>query len=91
MQQWHIINHRDYIDGPFDTFDQAMEEARILGKETRQEPRLRRRAVDFYIYKPPYDRAERWQPEYWVCTQEAAIANGVSESIFSKEAIEAFL
>ena len=33
--KWHIINHRDYIDGPFDTYEEALQEARYLGKETR--------------------------------------------------------
>jgi hypothetical protein len=23
--QWHIINHRDYIDGPFDTLEMALQ------------------------------------------------------------------
>jgi hypothetical protein len=82
--QWHIINHRDYIDGPFHSFEAALEEARILGNETRPEPRIRRRAENFYIYRPPYDRKERWQPEYWICTKEAAAAVGVPEEIFDQ-------
>lgn len=82
--EWHIINHRDYIDGPFDSFEVALREAYILGKETRSEPRMRRRAADFYVYKPPYDRQEHWQPEYWICTKEAAIREGVPEEIFSQ-------
>jgi hypothetical protein len=85
---WHIINHRDYIDGPFDEFEQALEEARILGKDNRAEPRLRRRAPDFYIYRPPYDRQERWQPEYWICTEEAAKSQGIPEEIFSQRLLE---
>ena len=40
--KWHIINHRDYIDGPFDTYEEALQEARYLGKETRVEPRVSR-------------------------------------------------
>ena len=24
---WHIINHRDYIDGPYDTYEEALNEA----------------------------------------------------------------
>ena len=79
---WHIINHRDYIDGPFDTYDEALHEARYLGKETRVEPRVSRRTADFYVYKPPYDREEHWQPEYWICTKEAALAQGVRQEIF---------
>ena len=81
---WHIINHRDYIDGPFDTYEEALQEARYLGKETRVEPRVSRRTADFYVYKPPYDREEHWQPEYWICTKEAAVAEGVAEDIFSQ-------
>ena len=37
---------------------------------------------DFYVYKPPYDREEHWQPEYWICTKEAALAQGVRQEIF---------
>ena len=33
--KWHIINNRDYIDGPFETYEEALQEARYLGKETR--------------------------------------------------------
>jgi hypothetical protein len=82
--QWHIINRRDYIDGPFDSYEAALREACELGKETRPEPRVRRRAEDFYIYKPPYDRDEHWQPEYWICTKDAALAAGVPEEIFAQ-------
>ena len=87
---WHIINYRDYIEGPFDSFESALQEAFALGKETRVEPRVKRRAADFYVYKPPYDRQEHWQPEYWVCTKEAAIAQGVSEEIFSQPLMESW-
>ena len=45
--QWHIINHHDYIDGPFDSYEAALREACALGKETRSEPELRRRADRF--------------------------------------------
>lgn len=82
--QWHIINHRDYIDGPFDSYEAALREACALGKETRTEPRVRRRAEDFFVYKAPYDRTEHWQPEYWICTKEAAVAEGIAEEIFSQ-------
>ena len=82
--EWHIINHRDYIDGPFDCLETALREARTLGNDARLEPRLRRRVEDFYVYRPPYDRRERWQPEYWICTKEAALAEGVSEKIFAQ-------
>ena len=81
---WHIINHRDYIDGPFDTFEMAFREAQALGNESRKEPRISRRAKDFFVYRPPYDRNEHWQPEYWICTEEAAIAAGVSAQIFEQ-------
>lgn len=84
VTEFHIINHRDYIDGPFDSFETALQEACVLGKETRPEPRVRRRAENFYIYKPPYDREERWQPEYWICTREAAKSLGISEEIFDQ-------
>ena len=87
---WHIINHRDYIEGPFDSFETALQEAFTLGKETRVEPRVRRRAPDFYVYRPPYDRQEHWQPEYWICTKEAAVAQGVAEGIFSQPLTESW-
>jgi len=86
--EWHIINHRDYIDGPFESYESALREARTLGNDQRVEPRLRRRAPDFYIYRPPYDRREHWQPEYWICTKEAAIAEGISEKIFAQPLLE---
>ncbi len=79
---WHIINHRDYIDGPFESYETALHEAFVLGNESRAEPRVRRRAPDFFVYRPPYDRQEHWQAEYWICTKEAAIAKGVSEEVF---------
>lgn len=85
---WHIINRRDYIDGPFETFEAALAEARILGKDTRIQPNLKRRARDFYVYRAPYDREERWQPEYWICTKEAAQAEGISDEIFAQPLLE---
>jgi hypothetical protein len=85
---WHIINHRDYIDGPFDCFETALREACTLGKETRTEPRVRRRATDFFVYKAPYDRKEKWQPEYWICTKEAAMRQGIPEEIFLQPQME---
>ena len=88
--EWHIINHRDYIDGPFPSFEVAFEEACALGLETRAKPSLRRRSEGFFIYKPPYDRQERWQAEYWLVTKEAAVAHGVSEEIFSQPLVEAW-
>jgi hypothetical protein len=86
--EWHIINHRDYIEGPFESQEAALEQAYALGNETRSEPRVRRRAEDFYVYRPPYDRKERWQPVYWICTKEAAIRAGVDEEIFSQPLLE---
>ena len=85
---WHIINHRDYIDGPFESYQAALKEACALGNETRVEPRVRRRAPDFYLYRPPYDRHEHWQPEYWICTKEAALAHGISEELFLQPLLE---
>lgn len=85
---WHIINHRDYIDGPFESYEAALNEAFVLGKENRAEPRVRRRAQDFFVYRPPYDRQEHWQPEYWICTKEAALARGVSEEVFRQPLLE---
>ncbi len=82
LMDWHIINHRDYIDGPFESYEAALREACALGKETRLEPRVRRRAQGFFVYRPPYDRQEHWQAEYWICTKEAAIAQGIPEEIF---------
>ena len=87
---WHIINHRDYIDGPFESYESALREAYLLGNENRVEPRVRRRAPDFYVYRPPYDRHERWQPEYWICTKESAIQHGVSEEIFEQPMMESW-
>jgi hypothetical protein len=81
---WHIINHRDYIDGPYPTFHDALTEALVLGNDTRSGPKVNRRARDFYVYRPPYDRKERWQAEYWICTKEAALAQGVSEALFEQ-------
>lgn len=86
--KWHIINHRDYIDGPFPSYEAALQEACLLGRETRQQPRVRQRAEDFYVYRAPYDRRERWQPEFWICTQEAAVAAGVPEEIFAQPLLE---
>ena len=86
--EWHIINHRDYIDGPFETKEIALEQAYVLGKETRVDPRVRRRGEDFFVYKPPYDRQEHWQAEYWICTKEAALAQGVPESVFLQPLLE---
>lgn len=86
--EWHIINHRDYIDGPFDSLEAALAQAYVLGKETRSEPRVRRRAENFYVYRPPYDREEHWQAEYWVCTKESALARGVPEDIFAQPLME---
>jgi hypothetical protein len=88
--EWHIVNHRDYIDGPFDSYEAALREAFALGDETRAQPRVRRRAADFYVYRPRYDRQERWQAEYWICTKEAAVANGVSEDIFEQRLQESW-
>ena len=82
--EWHIINHRDYIDGPFDSLEAALDQAYLLGNDSRIDKRVRRRAENFYIYLPPYDRRERWQAEYWICTKEAAVAEGVTKSIFSQ-------
>jgi len=86
--EWHIINHRDYIDGPFDSYEAALREAYVLGNETRVEPKIRRRAHDFYVYRPPYNRAERWQAEYWICTKEAAIQEGLPEEIFAQPLLD---
>jgi hypothetical protein len=86
---WHIINHRDYIDGPFGTYEDALSEALMLGNETRTTPKVTRRARDFYVYKAPYDRKEHWQPEYWLCTKEAALAQGVPERLFDQRSVAA--
>jgi len=86
--EWHIVNQRDYIDGPFETKEMALEQAYVLGRETRAEPRVRRRGEDFFVYKPPYDRQERWQAEYWICTKEAALGQGVPESVFLQPLME---
>ena len=85
---WHIINHKDYIDGPFDSMDSAVREARTLGDDHRVDLRLKRRSDGFYVYKPPYNRVEHWQPEYWICTKEAALREGISEAIFEQPMLE---
>lgn len=87
-REWHIINHRDYIDGPFDSYEAALREARALGNDSRVEPRVRRRCRDFYVYRPPYDRQEHWQAEYWICTKESALAEGVDHQIFEQPMLE---
>jgi hypothetical protein len=81
---WHIINHRDYIDGSFGSFEDALAEAMLLGKENRSAPKVTRRAPDFFVYRPPYDKQEHWQPEYWICTKEAAIRKGIPEALFEQ-------
>ena len=82
IMDWHIINHRDYIDGAFPTFEDALKEAMSLGRDTRPAPRVKRRAADFFVYRPPYDKEEHWQAEYWICTKPGALALGVPESRF---------
>lgn len=89
--EWHIINDRDYIDGPFETYEAALRYACSLGNDNRVEPRVRRRAKDFYVYRPPYDKKERWQAEYWICTREAAISEGVEDGIFSQPFQESWM
>ena len=37
---WHIINHRDYIDGPFAMYQDALAEALVLGNDMRSSPRV---------------------------------------------------
>jgi hypothetical protein len=86
--EWHIINQRDYIDGPFDSKEAALEQACVLGKDSRADPRVRRRGENFYVYRPPYDRQEHWQAEYWICTKEAAVAKGVPETLFLQPMLE---
>ena len=41
--EWHIINHRDYIDGPFPSLEIAQAQAYVLGNENRANPKVRRR------------------------------------------------
>jgi hypothetical protein len=88
--EWHIINHRDYIDGPFPSLEIAQAQAYALGNENRANPKVRRRSRDFYVYRPPYDRQEGWQAEYWICTKEAALAEGVAEDIFAQPLTESW-
>jgi hypothetical protein len=85
---WHIINHKDYIDGPFDSFEAALAEACALGNETRPEPRVKRRSDQFFVYRAPYDREEKWRPEFWICTKEGALRLGVAEDIFDQPLME---
>ncbi len=49
--EWHIINHRDYIDGPFDTYETALREARTLGNDQRVEPQACRRVWIFISHR----------------------------------------
>jgi hypothetical protein len=85
---WHIINHKDYIDGPFDSFEAALAEACALGNETRPEPRVKRRSDQFFVYRAPYDRAEKWRPEFWICTKEGALRLSVPEELFDQPLLE---
>jgi len=85
---WHIINHKDYIDGPFDSFEAALAEACALGNETRPEPRVKRRSDQFFVYRAPYDRAEKWRPEFWICTKEGALRLSVPEDLFDQPLLE---
>lgn len=85
---WHIINHKDYIDGPFDSFEAALAEACSLGRETRPEPRVKRRSDQFFIYRAPYDREEKWRPEFWICTKDGALRLGVPEDLFDQPLLE---
>jgi hypothetical protein len=85
---WHIINHKDYIDGPFDSFEAALAEACSLGNETRPEPRVKRRSDQFFVYRAPYDREEKWRPEFWICTKEGALRLGVAEELFNQPLLE---
>jgi hypothetical protein len=39
-------------------------------------------AKDFYQYRAPYDREEKWWPTFWLCTEEAALRRGIPESRF---------
>jgi len=85
---WHIINHKDYIDGPFDSFEAALAEACALGNETRPEPRVKRRSDQFFVYRAPYDREEKWRPEFWICTKDGALRLGVTEELFNQPLLE---
>jgi hypothetical protein len=85
---WHIINHKDYIDGPFDSFEAALAEACALGNETRPEPRVKRRSDQFFVYRAPYDREEKWRPEFWICTKDGALRLGVPEELFDQPLLE---
>jgi hypothetical protein len=82
-ESWHIINSKDYIDGPFESFDGALAEAMFLGQESRKHPKLKRLTRDFHEYHAPYDRQEKWLPMFWICTQAAAVARGIPESRFT--------
>lgn len=81
--EWHIVNRRDYIDGPFDTYEAALKEALVLGKETRDEPRVRQRSRDFYVYRPPYDRRNAGSrstgsaPKKLRCDRKGRTRNGI--------------
>ncbi len=85
---WHIINHKDYIDGPFDSFEAALAEACALGNETRPEPRVKRRSDQFFVYRAPYDREEKWRPEFWICTKDGALRLGVPNELFDQPMLE---
>jgi len=77
---WHIINWKDYIDGPFDSYESALTEAMFLGYENRPQPQVKRLARDFYQYRAPYNKQEKWWPTFWICTEEAALKRGIPQS-----------
>ena len=86
---WHVINWKDYIDGPFDSFESALTEAMYLAQENRVRPHVKRLSQDFYQYRGPYDKQEKWWPTFWICTLEAAVRRGIPESRFNPSFEEA--
>jgi hypothetical protein len=74
---WHIITWKDYIEGPFDTYESALAVAMELGRENRTKPQLKRLSRDFYQYRAPYDKQEKWWPTFWICTEAAARNRGI--------------
>ena len=86
---WHIITWKDYIEGPFDTYEAALAEAMELGRENRTKPQVKRLSRDFYQYRAPYDKQEKWWPTFCICTEEAARNRGIPIDRFIAQYTEA--
>jgi len=86
---WHIITWKDYIEGPFDSYEAALSEAMELGRENRTKPQVKRLSRDFYQYRAPYDKQEKWWPTFCICTEDAARNRGIPIDRFIAQYTEA--